>query len=326
MPGKIIKKILCILILTVGIAVFVYPEAAARRFDRETETAVTAFETAAEEEAKDAARAEAEAGSAAEDGEERAAESGGEDSGGADILISSESLRESVQAYNAGLWETRQADYSDAWAVAQAPSIEGLDDAMFGYIEIPAMDTELPLYIGASAANLARGAAVLGATSLPVGGENTNCIIAAHRGYRGIPFFRDIEKLSVGDSVYITNPWGTLGYRVESVDIIDPTDSDKVKIREGRDMVTLMTCHPYRSNGRYRYVVYCIRDDSVLSGDARQGGAEAAYIMASDGTVYEASQPDIEKETLFRRVCAAALILFFLICLLTGRRRHGNLH
>ena len=74
-------------------------------------------------------------------------------------------------------------------------------------------------------------------------------MIAGHRGYQGIPYFREIEKLEVGDKVYITNPWETLRYRVESIAIIDPYDNDAVKIQDGKDMITLVTCHPYRSMG-----------------------------------------------------------------------------
>ena len=103
---------------------------------------------------------------------------------------------------------------------------------------------------------MAKGAAVLGETSLPVGGINTNCVIAGHRGYRGIAFFRDIEKLQIGDCVQIRNPWECLTYTVEAMQRIAPDDSEAVKIRKGRDMLTLLTCHPYRGNGKWRFVVY----------------------------------------------------------------------
>ena len=85
-------------------------------------------------------------------------------------------------------------------------------------------------------------------------------LIAAHRGYEGIPYFREIEKLKVGDRVIIKNPWEKLTYRVEEIKIIQPDDSNQIKIQKGKDMVTLLTCHPYRGHGRYRYVVYCMRN------------------------------------------------------------------
>ena len=92
-------------------------------------------------------------------------------------------------------------------------------------------------------------------------GKNTNCVIAGHRGYHGAPYFREIERLNPGDKVYIKNPWEKLAYRVESIKIIYPDECDQIKIQKGKDMVTLVTCHPYKSHGRYRYLVYCVRDN-----------------------------------------------------------------
>ncbi len=308
---RIFNKTLCILLLAAGAAIFLSPEIHTRLLDRKFRQAITAFDEAA-----GAAAAET-------------AESGGGEAGGAGenpcgILVPSDALWESVQAYNIGLWENGQADFCDTWSASQATFPEGLDGDMFGYITIPAMNLEMPLYVGASAENLSKGAAVLGATSLPVGGENTNCVVAGHRGYRGVPYFREIEKLGIGDAVIITNPWMTLGYRVESIDIIDPGDSDRVMIREGRDMVTLLTCHPYRSHGKYRYIVYCVRDDSVLTEDGALSGGIGDALASSDGNEYGGSQADIDRERLFRYSCGAALILFFVICMFTGRQRNNK--
>jgi len=120
------------------------------------------------------------------------------------------------------------------------------------------MDLKLPLYLGATEENMRRGSVQLTETSLPIGGNNANCVIAGHRGYHGAAMFRDIEKLQLGDEIYITNPWDKLTYRVYELDIIDPTDTHKVMIQEGRDLVTLITCHPYRQNYQ-RYIVYAER-------------------------------------------------------------------
>ena len=105
------------------------------------------------------------------------------------------------------------------------------------------------------------GAAVLGGTSLPVGGQNTNCVIAGHRGWKHRAYFKRIEELEPGDEVLVTNPWQCLHYRVAYTEIILPTDSEKLEIQYGNDMITLLTCHPYRSGGKYRYIVYCFRSD-----------------------------------------------------------------
>ena len=123
----------------------------------------------------------------------------------------------------------------------------------------------LSLYLGATYKHMADGAAHLSQTSLPIGGENTNCVIAGHRGYNGASYFRYIEKLKVGDVVSITNLWETLTYRVAEIKIIDPHEVKEILIQDGRDLVTLLTCHPYASGGRQRYVVYCERIETAIT-------------------------------------------------------------
>jgi sortase A len=122
------------------------------------------------------------------------------------------------------------------------------------------MDIKLPIYLGASEENMKKGAVHLTETSLPIGGKNTNCVIAAHRGFSGAPMFREIEKLKKGDKIYITNFWYKMTYQVVDIEIINPDDVEKVLIQKGRDLVTLSTCHPYRYNYQ-RYIVYCERSD-----------------------------------------------------------------
>lgn len=136
----------------------------------------------------------------------------------------------------------------------------GLDSEVFGIISIPKLNLEMPIYLGASSSNLSQGAAVLGQTSLPVGGTNTNCVIAGHRGWNGADFFRYITELEAGDEVIITNLWRTIRYTVTETKIIEPNDVESIYIQPEREMVTLMTCHPFASGGRYRYLVYCDRE------------------------------------------------------------------
>lgn len=172
-------------------------------------------------------------------------------------------LRAAMEAYNQSLLEDGQSGFRDAWSY-QEPSFDlaawGLEDNVFGYIEIPKMNVTLPLYLGASSENLELGAAHLSYTSLPIGGESSNAVIAGHRGYFRAAMFRDIEKLEVGDPVKITNLWETLTYRVVETKVILPEDIQEVLIQPGRDLVTLVTCHPYGEN-THRYVVYCEREE-----------------------------------------------------------------
>lgn len=174
-----------------------------------------------------------------------------------------------MTSYNEMIWQQRQSGLCDPWAYEQ-PSFTlgdyGLEDEAFGVLTIPAIDLEMPIYLGATYDHMAAGAVHLSQTSLPIGGENTNCVIAGHRGWRGASYFRYITDLQPGDTVYITNLWETLAYTVTETKIIAPNDVEDILIQPGRDMLTLLTCHPYASGGKQRYVVYCERDpDDIAS-------------------------------------------------------------
>ena len=169
-----------------------------------------------------------------------------------------------LQAYNRRIYAEKQSGLVDLEA-CEAPAVDlvayGIEDEIIGVLEIPAMELTMPVYLGASDAHLAAGAAVLGSTSAPIGGDSTNCVIAGHRGWKGADYFRHIDRLAVGDTVKLTNLWETLTYTVTDIQIIQPHEVDKIKIQQGRDLLTLLTCHPYASGGRQRYVVYCERTE-----------------------------------------------------------------
>lgn len=169
-------------------------------------------------------------------------------------------LLAALQEYNRQLYAEKQCNLTDLEA-CEEPAADlttyGIEDEIIGVLEIPAMELTMPVYLGASDDHLAAGAAVLGNASAPIGGDNTNCVIAGHRGWKGADYFRHIDKLVVGDSVTLTNLWGTLTYTVTDIQVIQPHEVDKIKIQQGRDLLTLITCHPYASGGRERYVVYC---------------------------------------------------------------------
>ena len=84
-------------------------------------------------------------------------------------------------------------------------------------------------------------------------------VITGHRSCRGADYFRHINRLAVGDTVKLANRWETLTYIVMDIQIIQPHEIEKIKIQPNRDLLTLLTCHPYASGGKQRYVVYCER-------------------------------------------------------------------
>lgn len=167
-------------------------------------------------------------------------------------------LRKAMFAYNEELYLSGQSGLIDQLSY-EVPdfllSDYGINSDILGYIAIPKIDVKLPIYNGASEKNMAKGATYLANTSLPVGGDNTNCVIAAHTRYKGIHMFKRITELEIGDEIYITNLWETLVYKVVETKVIDPIDSQNIYIKTGRSLVTLSTCHPYPKNYQW-YLVY----------------------------------------------------------------------
>lgn len=174
-------------------------------------------------------------------------------------------LYEDIASYNQSIYDSGQTGLSDPSAY-QHPSFiladYGLESEIFGVLSIPALDFSMPIYLGATSQHMSDGVALLSQTSIPIGGENTNAVIAGHRGWYGADYLRYIEKLEIGDTVTITNLWETITYEVVETRIIEPNDVEEILIQPGKDMVTLLTCHPYASGGRQRYLVFCERTEN----------------------------------------------------------------
>lgn len=148
----------------------------------------------------------------------------------------------------------------------------------FGYLEIPKISEKLPIYLGGSLENLAKGVAQLDRTSLPIGGMGTHSVIAGHRGYyRGVTFFRYLNKLEVGDRFYIHIYDKTLTYEVTGTDIILPTEREKLSIDPEKDMVTLLTCEPYRVS-THRLLVHGERVGGETLGIKQHEDIKSGYV------------------------------------------------
>lgn len=133
---------------------------------------------------------------------------------------------------------------------------------IMGYITIPQIDVELPIYHGTGEAVLNIAVGHLEGSSLPVGGESTHCVLSAHRGLPSARLFTDIDQLVVGDVFTITVLDEVLTYEVEEINIVLPHEMDKLAIQSGKDYVTLMTCTPYGVN-THRLLLRSRRIDTV---------------------------------------------------------------
>lgn len=216
-------RIIAVILLIVGIGFFTYPIALKIAFNMQADKAINQFESIK-----------------------------------TDNALPYSELRKAMFDYNEGLYLSGQSGLIDQLSYEKPDfllSDYGVDSDILGYITIPKIDIKLPIYNGASKENMAKGAAYLANTSLPVGGDNTNCVIAAHTRYKGIHMFKRITELKTGDEIYITNFWETLVYKVCETKVINPKDSQNIYIQENRSLVTLSTCHPYPNNYQ-RYLVY----------------------------------------------------------------------
>lgn len=121
-------------------------------------------------------------------------------------------------------------------------------DDVIGYLTIPVIDVNLPIYYGTSDEVLAKGVGYIEETSFPLGGESTHCVLTGHRGLPSAELFTNMDKVSEGDLFYLHILDEVLAYEVDQIKVVDPDNTDDLQIVEGEDYVTLVTCTPYSIN------------------------------------------------------------------------------
>ena len=119
---------------------------------------------------------------------------------------------------------------------------------MMGYITIPKISRELPVYHGTSDSVLSVAVGHLQGTSLPVGGKSTHSVVSAHRGLPTAVLFTHLDRMEIGDTFYFTILDRTITYEVDQIRIVEPDDTSLIQIAEGKDYCTLLTCTPYGIN------------------------------------------------------------------------------
>lgn len=153
-----------------------------------------------------------------------------------------------ARKYNKKLAENPSAFY-------EPDAIEGYDKILdvtgtgiMGYVAIEKIGVELPIYHGTSEGVLAAGAGHLEGTSFPIGGKSTHSVISAHRGLPSAKLFTNLDKLEEGDIFTITILNRVITYEVDKISIVLPSQTQDLKIEDGKDYCTLMTCTPYGIN------------------------------------------------------------------------------
>lgn len=160
--------------------------------------------------------------------------------------------RAEAEEYNKTLVTIPKKPFTKDALIKAAESYDTLlnvrEDGLMGYVEIPAIGVNLPIYHGTEESTLDRGVGHLLGSSLPVGGTGTHCVLTGHSGLAGQKMFSDLSLLKEGDIFFLRVLGQALAYKVVEIYTVLPEDTGKLTIDAGRDLCTLVTCTPYGVN------------------------------------------------------------------------------
>ena len=122
------------------------------------------------------------------------------------------------------------------------------NEGLMARLKIPSISLDLPVYHGTADDTLLKGLGHLEGTSLPVGGEGTRSVITGHRGLAEATMFTNLDKVKTGDSLIVEVFGEVLTYRVTSTKVVEPEETEALRVEEGKDLLTLVTCTPLGIN------------------------------------------------------------------------------
>ena len=216
-------------------------------------------------------------------------------------------VRAKAEEYNKTLVTILEKPYTKDALIKVAESYDTLlnvrEDGLMGYVEIPAIGVNLPIYHGTEESTLDRGVGHLLGSSLPVGGTGTHCVLTGHSGLAGQKMFSDLNLLKAGDIFFLRVLGQKLAYKVCEINTVLPEDTGKLTIDAGRDLCTLVTCTPYGVNSHrllvrgerteYEEAVSVIEDaeftpveESTWGGEYRHGLIYGGLTVAGIGVGY----------------------------------------
>ena len=213
---------------------------------------------------------------------------------------------ESAKEYNSELvYRNNPYLLSEEQLEAYKNQLNPSGNGIMGYLEIPEISINLPIYHGTDDMVLQVAIGHLEWTSLPVGGESTHCVVSGHRGLPSARLFTDLDQLAVGDYFMIHVLDETLTYEVDRILIVEPDETESLLIEEGKDLVTLVTCTPYGINS-HRLLVRGHRVENVEQAQTVRVTADAVII---------------EKLVVAPFVLLPILFVMFVWLVVTTRRR-----
>ena len=210
-----------------------------------------------------------------------------------------------AEAYNSALNELKNPllDYPMLDSYRSILNIDA--NGIMGYVVIPKLGIELPIYHGVSAEVLNIACGHLEGSSFPIGGESTHCVLSAHRGLPHAKLFTELDKMELGDTFQLTVLDRTLTYQVNQILVVRPDEINDVQIIPGEDHCTLLTCTPYGINS-HRLLVRGTR------------------IENAPPMIYVTSNAYRIDSLVATPVVAAPILLFLLIVLMIKYRDKGS--
>lgn len=171
---------------------------------------------------------------------------------------------------------------------------------MIGQIQIPSLDLDIPIYAGTSNQVLEKGVGHLEGTSLPIGGNSTHSVLAAHSGLPKQELFTNLTNLKVGDKFFVTNIKEKMAYQIDDIRVVLPSDFSRLTVVPGHDYITLLTCTPVPVND-HRLLIR---------------GHRVQYVPAVDEeTILESKYNFTYKYLFYAALALIALMLLILIYL-----------
>lgn len=226
--------------------------------------------------------------------------------------------KEQADIYNRSLIPGAAEAYSQEGLLAASADYDSqlnlAGNGIMGYVEIPKIRVNLPIYHGTENDSLERGIGHLLGSSLPVGGSSTHAVLSGHSGMAGQKMFTDLLQMKTGDIFYLHVLGETLAYEVDSLNTVLPHDTSLLGITDGSDLCTLITCTPIAVNSHRLLVT------------GHRIPFEAAKEM-----VEEAQQEDTEVESTWEQeylrglyIAIAVVLILFLICIVVALLGRNN--
>ncbi len=221
-------------------------------------------------------------------------------------------VRESAREYNVAITpgiSVYNPEMLEQISAGYAEQLNLTGDGIMGYVEIPVIDVNLPIYHGTDSETLETGVGHLLGSSLPVGGDSTHAVLTAHSGMASQKLFSDLDKMKVGDIFYLHILDEVLAYQVDEINVVLPHDTKHLGITAGEDMCTLITCTPFAVN-THRLLVRGVRIPY-----------EEAEEISADIPQEEITTSTWEEQYLKSLIIAIVIAVIIILIILIVRRK-----